>query len=59
MKKPKKYKAAAVVTIRNASDMSPAGRKAIAAWLRQHANDLTKHGKDYSGGFIGRYLYAD
>jgi len=50
-------KSAAILTIKDASLMTPTGRKAIAEWLRSHAKFLIKHGKDYSGTFRGRYLY--
>ena len=52
-------KSAAIVTIRNAHKMDDEGRKAIAAWLRRHANFLIKHGKDYGPTLRGRYLYED
>lgn len=55
-KKPKKRKlAAAIITIRRASEMTPAGRKTIAAWLRMHADYLTEHGREYQRTFTGRY----
>ena len=50
-------KAAAVVTIRDANKMSAKGRKALAAWLRMHADMLLEHGKEYAPRFRGRYLY--
>jgi hypothetical protein len=52
-----KLKSAAVLTIKRADEMTPAGRKAIAAWLRRHAAMLLKDGKDYAPTFRGRYLY--
>jgi hypothetical protein len=59
MAKKTKVQSAAIVTIKSADEMTPKGRKEIAAWLRMHANYLTKYGDKYSGRFIGRYLYAD
>lgn len=53
----KKEVAAAIVTIRRAADMTPAGRRAVAAWLRAQAGGLIKHGKEYDVRFTGRYLY--
>jgi hypothetical protein len=58
-KRPPVMKAAAVVTIRNAHKMDEEGRKAIAAWLRRHANYIVKHGKAYGPEMRGRYLYVD
>lgn len=57
-KKKKKWTAAAILTIRRAGDMTPRGRRAIAAWLRDHARWIVQHGKEYSPRFTGRYLYA-
>lgn len=53
----KKYTAAAIVTIRRPNDMTPSGRKRVAAWLRKTADDLAKYGKDYGPGFRARYLH--
>jgi hypothetical protein len=46
----------AMLTIRRAADMTPEGRKAIANWLRMHANDLVKDGGNYSTVFRGNYM---
>lgn len=56
MSKPKE-KSAAIVTIRNASEMTKRGRKQIANWLRKHADWLEESGHHYSARFTGRYLY--
>jgi hypothetical protein len=56
MAKPKK-KAAAIVTIRRAQDMTAKGRRDIASWLRMHANHILKHGGNYSPRFTGRFTY--
>lgn len=52
-------KAAAILTIRRAPDMTKRGRKAIAAWLRQSADTFEELGKEYSPLFTARYLYDD
>ena len=51
-----KEKSAAVLTIRDASKMTPAGRRAVAAWLKRQSEFLAKNGKDFSGRFTARYL---
>ena len=51
-------KSAAIVTVHRAPDMTPRGRKAIAAWLRRQARCLESHGRQFSGRFTARYLYA-
>lgn len=51
-------KIAASVTIHDAADKTPEGRKKIAAWLRRHANDLIKDGDNYANRFRGRYVCA-
>lgn len=55
----KKFKehTAATFTIHRASDMTPVGRKEIAAWLRKQAANLVKHGANYSKRVTARYLY--
>lgn len=50
-------KTAATITIHGARRMSPEGRKRIADWLRQHANDLMVEGDSYADRFRGRYLF--
>lgn len=49
---------AAAVWVKNASAMTPAGRKEIADWMRKRAADLVAHGKDYASNFRGRYYYS-
>lgn len=51
-----KEKSHATLTIHRASDMSPQGRKDIAAWLRECAKSLIKDGKNYSKKFTAKYL---
>ena len=53
----KSSKSAAVLTIKRAGDMTPQGRRDIAAWLRMHARHIVAHGKEYAPTFRGRYLY--
>ncbi len=54
----KKGKSAAILTLKRVPDMSDAGRKAIAAWLKRQALMLVKDGKNYSETrFIARYMY--
>ena len=57
LKTAKRPTAAAVVTIHGAGRMTPEGRKAIAAWLREHAKALLKDGARYTEGrYTGRYI---
>ena len=51
-------KSAAIVTIKDAPSMTKRGRKAIAAWLRKHADWLEQDGDKYSKWFTGRYIYS-
>lgn len=50
-------KSAAVLMIKDGQDMTPGGRKRIAAWLRRQAAFLEKHGNEYANRFTARYLY--
>ena len=50
-------KSAAVLTIKDAALMTKRGRKAIADWLRRHADWLEEHGAEYDRRFRGRFLY--
>ncbi len=50
-------KSAASLSIPDAAGMTPVGRQAIAAWLRQAAANLLKDGKKYDQGFKASYLY--
>jgi hypothetical protein len=47
----------AKLTIRRACDMTPAGRKEVAAWLRRQAAQLIKEGPKYANRFTGHYMY--
>lgn len=46
----------ATLTIHYAAQMGEKNRKNIAAWLRQHAKDIIKDGKNYSKRFTGKYM---
>lgn len=50
-------KSAAILTIKDAPNMTRKGRKSVANWLRDHAKWLEEDGDKYSNRFIGRYLY--
>ena len=53
-----KDKTAAIVTVFNLSDMTLAGRKKIAQWLRSRAKVVEQHGDvQFAGRFTQRYLY--
>lgn len=54
-----KENSAAVLTIRDAAEMTPEGRRQLADWLRHSAKTLVKHGKDYSKRFRARYLFLE
>lgn len=49
----------AIVTIKKAGNMTPEGRKTIADWLRQCADNLEKDGEQYAPLFRARYTYQD
>jgi triphosphoribosyl-dephospho-CoA synthetase len=46
-----------VLTIFDAGKMTKKGRRDIAKWLRQHAEDLLSDGDNYSSLFRGRFQY--
>lgn len=52
-----KEKAAAIVTIFHASDMTSKGKREVAAWLRRQAKLLEQHAKELAGRYTARYLY--
>jgi hypothetical protein len=52
-------KSAAVLTIKDGSQMTPEGRRSIAAWLRRQAKFFEKEGDQYADRFRARYLYRD
>lgn len=49
-------KSVAVLAIKDAASMTPAGRKVIAKWLRSHADLILAEGYNYAPKFRGRYL---
>jgi len=51
------YDTAATVTIKKAANMTPKGRKKIAEWLREKAEDLVTEGPNYTARFTARYWY--
>lgn len=54
-----KAKSAAIVTIHDAPNMTKAGRKRIAKWLRSRADLLEKHGDLMAKRCVMRWLYED
>jgi len=58
-RKPKRYATAAVLTVNQPGRMTTKGRKQIAQWLRDRADDLTNRGRDLNdtGAWRCRYYY--
>lgn len=56
-----KERTAAKLTIEAPGRMTKKGRKAIAAWLRRHADNLAEYGDKYAitGWFTARYVYTE
>ena len=52
-------KTAAVLTIKDAANMTAKGKKQIAKWLRKQADDLIKDGHLYHKTIRIRYYYED
>lgn len=52
-------KAVAVITIKDAGEMTADGRKVIADWIRRQADDLERDGPEYAGRFRARYMTVD
>lgn len=50
-------KSAAILTIFDAPNMTPTGKKNIARWLRKQADFLMREHKNLSHRFRARYLY--
>lgn len=46
----------ATVIIRRAGEMTPAGRRVIAEWLRGQAAALMRKGKRYAPHYTARYM---
>ena len=57
---PKGTKVAASLTVQRPGAMHVRGRKAIAKWLRDRADDIEKHGEELTatGPFRARWHYA-
>lgn len=53
-----KFHSAAIVTIRDAGNMTTKGRRDIAKWLRKQADFLLKNHKQLSKRFTARYQYC-
>ena len=51
-------KTAAVLTVHRAPDMTKAGRKRIAKWLRSCADHLETYGDLSDNKFVARWCYA-
>ena len=49
-------KSAAILTIKDASNMTKSGRKNVADWLRNQADLLEEDGWNFSKAFRARYL---
>lgn len=52
----KKEKAAAILTIRDASKMTPKGRKEIARWIRRQTKFFLKNPNQLASRFTARYI---
>lgn len=52
-------KSAAILTIKDAANMTKKGKKNIADWLRKQAKALIKDGHLYHKKIVIRYLYSD
>ena len=52
-----KTKAAAILTIHRAAEMTPSGRRAILKWLEKQADFFRQYHKKLSPRFRARYLY--
>lgn len=49
---------AAILTVHRAPDMTKAGRKRIAKWLRSCADHLETYGDLYDKKFVARWCYT-
>jgi hypothetical protein len=52
-------KSDAILTIIDGGEMSPAGRKILAAWLRRQAKFLLKHGHEFAPRFRASYVHEE
>lgn len=51
-------KAAAILTVHRAPDMTKKGRRDIANWLRNCADSLEVYGELYDKKFVARWCYT-
>lgn len=54
-----KERSAVILTVKEAADMTPEGKKEIARWLRRQAKNLEQYGTEYASRFTARYLYRE
>lgn len=52
-------KSAAILTIKDASEMTPEGREEIAKWLNNIAGQFIEYGDQSAGTFRARYMYVE
>lgn len=52
-----KLSSAAILTIKEIDQMTPSGRKRLAAWIRKQADFLLKHSRELAPTWRARYLY--
>jgi hypothetical protein len=57
VKKKTAEKSAAIITIKDAPEMTKRGRRQVASWMRKQADFLEFEGKALSNRFTARYLY--
>jgi hypothetical protein len=50
-------KSAAVLTVFDAAEMSPAGAESVARWLEKQARFLRRHNHECAKRFVARYVY--
>ncbi len=53
----KKEKSAAILTVFNAPNMTPKGRRQIVAWLKRQTSFLEKYPDQLARRWTARYLY--
>jgi hypothetical protein len=56
-KKKPAEKSAAIITVKDAPEMTKRGRRQVASWMRKQADFLEFEGKAFSKRFTARYLY--
>ena len=55
----KNEKLAATLTIHRMADMTPAGRRRLAQWLRDQVGWIEAYGKELAPRFTARYHYKE